>query len=187
LRLSLIQSSSSAINSIYILHDFMDNTQYKNFLCEKIKNYTLVDTMDKSTNVQASMTSWRKLLEDSDFNNLHIKILETLGMIFTLRNPHPEEKYSFYYQDSWGMSHQKGDLTFNHVHAESRFSGAFYLDVPCPTDMFFDDYDQKVTLKSNMLLLFPGLCKHKVEKNVSDKKRISMAFNINFERTDKEK
>lgn len=186
MKLSVIQSSSAAINSVYILKDFMDDLQNKNFLCEKIKNYTLVDEMAKSTNVKASMTSWRKLLEDSDFNDLHLKILETLAMIFTLRNPHPEEKYTFSYQDSWGMCHQKGDFTLNHVHAECRFSGAFYLDVPCPTHMFFDDYDEKVKLKSNMLVLFPGLCKHKVEENVSDEKRISMAFNIDFERMDRE-
>lgn len=175
-----IQTSETAINSIYILENFLDDENYLNFLFEKIKNYTTKDEMNRETNVKASMTSWAKLLEDSDFNFLHNKILETLLNIFMLRTPHPNQKYKLGYYDSWGMSHKKGDFTLNHTHTNAVFSGAFYFRVPCFTEMVFDDFQESVELKNNMLLLFPALCKHKVGKHTSKEERISMAFNIDL-------
>tara|TARA_R100001510_G_scaffold8388_1_gene6448 strand:- start:369 stop:926 length:558 start_codon:yes stop_codon:yes gene_type:complete len=178
--LKLIQSSETAINSVYILEDFLDNTNHLNFLCEKIRRYTTKDEMNHTTNVKASMTSWKKLLTDNDFDFLHKKILETLFNIFLLRTPHPSMTYTLDYKDSWGMSHEKGNFTHNHTHINCVFSGAFYFRVPCFTEMVFDDYEKSIELKDNMLLLFPALCKHKVGKHTSDEKRISMAFNIDL-------
>lgn len=178
MKIKLIQSSCNAINSVYIVEDFLDDLEYLNFLSSKIEKYTLEDEMQKSTNVKASMTSWQKLLKDSDFNNIHVKILEILSNIYTLRTPHPDAPITFLYQDSWGMSHQMNDFTVNHIHAPSAFAGGFYFKVPCATEMYFDDYQSSVQLKENMLVLFPALCKHKVSNHTSEVNRISMAFNI---------
>lgn len=182
--LKLIQTKETAINSIYILENFLDDMNHLDFLCKKIKTYTTKDEMNRATNVKASMTSWAKLLEDSDFDFLHNKILETLFNIFMLRTPHPHQKYKIGYFDSWGMSHKKGDFTINHTHTNCVFSGAFYFRVPCFTEMIFDDFAESVELKDNMLLLFPALCKHKVGKHTSEEERISMAFNMDLKSVD---
>jgi hypothetical protein len=181
MKINVIQSSSAAINSVYIIEDFLEDLEYLNFLTKKIEEYTLNDEMQKSTNVKASMTDWQKLLKDSNFNNIHIKILKTLSNIFTLRTPHPNAKTTFFYQDSWGMSHQLNDFTKNHIHAGATFAGSFCFKVPCFTEMYFDDYGESVELKDNMLLIFPALCKHRVSKHTCIEKRISMAFNIELD------
>ena len=86
------------------------------------------------------------------------------------------------YQDSWGMKHEEGDYTRDHIHNFCNFSGSFYFEVPTPTLMWFEDYQQQVKLESNMLVLFPGLAKHRVSSHIGDKPRYSMAFNIDVEK-----
>ena len=180
MKISVIQSTCAAINSVYIINDFIDNKDYLNLLSNKIEKYTEKDEMNRQTNVKASMTSYKKLLSDEDFNIIHVKILETMLNIYKLRTPHPFQEIVASYRDSWGMAHKKDDHTVNHVHLGSTFAGGFYFNVPCYTEMYFDDYQSSVQLKENMLLLFPGLCKHRVQKHNAYEKRISMAFNIDL-------
>jgi len=78
MKLKLLQHSSSAINSIYIFEDFIDDKNYIKHISNKIKQYTEVDEMQRMTNVKASMTNYTKLMEDSDFNFVHQKIIEFL-------------------------------------------------------------------------------------------------------------
>lgn len=181
MKLNVVQSSSAAINSIYIIHDFLDDLSYLKSLEDSLEKYTLKDEMENSTNVKATMTEYEKLLGDEQFNKIHTKILETLAFIFTLRTPHPHEVLSFEMIDSWGMRHRKNNETVNHIHGSS-FSGAFYVRVPSPTVMFFEDYFHSLELENNMLVLFPGFTKHAVEKYLGDIDRISMAFNIDIKK-----
>ena len=178
--LELIQSSPNAINSIYIFRNFLDDKNYLNFLSDKIMNYTSTDEMNKSTNVKASMTTYGKLVEDPDFKFIHQKIIETLSNTYRMRSPTWRQTNIVELIDSWGMAHQKGDYTIEHVHGNTSFSGAFYFKVPSPTTMYFADYQEALKLEDNMLLLFPSLCKHSVGKHTGEEKRISMAFNINI-------
>jgi len=183
MQLQLIQSSSAAINSIYIIHNFLDDLSFLKTLENRIDNYTKEDEMAQQTNVKATMTTYDKLLNDEEFNKINIKILETLRFIYTLRTPHPEDKLSFSMVDCWGMRHKKNNYTVNHIHGTT-FSGAFYIKVPSPTEIFFEDFFKSVDLKDNMLLLFPGLTKHSVGKHQGDIDRLSMAFNINIFKND---
>jgi len=178
--LDLIQISPNAINSVYILRDFLEDKNQLSFLANKILDYTKTDEMNKSTNVKASMTSYDKLLDDSDFKSLHSKILLTLINLYRMRTPHWKNTIKAQIIDSWGMSHKKGDHTIEHIHGGSSFSGAFYFKVPSHTEMYFADYQEAVKLEDNMLLLFPSLCKHSVGKHTGEEKRLSMAFNMNI-------
>jgi hypothetical protein len=177
MKLKLLQHSSSAINSIYIFEDFIDDKNYIKHISNKIKQYTEVDEMQRMTNVKASMTNYTKLMEDSDFNFVHQKIIEFLCTVWTLRTPTPHHKTIFSLENSWGMRHKKGDFTISHIH-NIPFSGAFYLNVPCLTQMWFEEYQQSLELKDNMLVLFPGFTKHAVFEHTGEEDRISMAFNI---------
>lgn len=179
MKLSLIQVSSAAINSVYIFQDFLEDKSYLDFLSKKIEAYTEQDEMQKNTNVKANMTKYKKLLSDKDFLYMHGKILEVLSMTYTLRTPHPEQTINLEITESWGMRHKKGDFTYNHIH-NAGFSGAFYFKVPCPTVMWFEDYHEGLNLQENMLVLFSGFTKHSVFEHTGDTDRISMAFNINI-------
>lgn len=177
MQLQVIQSSSASINSIYIIRDFLDDLSFLKTLENKIDNYTKEDEMAQRTNVKATMTTYEKLLDDKEINKINVKILETLRFIWTLRTPHPEEKLVFTMAECWGMRHKENNYTVNHIHGLP-FSGAFYVRVPSATEMFFNDFFKTVQLKDNMLLLFPGFCKHAVTKHQGDIDRLSMAFNI---------
>jgi hypothetical protein len=183
MHLDLIQTSSAAINSIYILRNFFDDKNYCDFLQKKIEDFTQEDEMNHKTNVKGYMTNWCKLLEDSDFNNFHIKILEILGVIWTLRTPHISQRNNFYIFESWGMKHVKGNHTANHIH-QCPFAATYNFKVPSDVFMKFDDYETTIKLESNMLLLFPGLTKHAVSSEQSEDYRISMACNIGMKSLD---
>lgn len=180
MNIEIIQSSSSSISSVYIVHDYLYNKNYLNSLKEIVSNAIETDTTVRRSNVQAVSTGWQTLLKIKEMENLHIRILETLNCIYKLRSPAPNSVVNFNFDSSWGMKHKKGDFTLEHVHVPYAWSGAFYLDVPCDTYMNFPDFNQAINLKSNMLLLFPGTTKHSVSEHTSEQERVSMAFNINW-------
>tara|TARA_E500000318_G_scaffold53340_1_gene49670 strand:- start:617 stop:1174 length:558 start_codon:yes stop_codon:yes gene_type:complete len=185
MRLSLIQSSETNINSIYIIRNFIEDDMYLEYLNNKVCDYTKKDEMHSLSNVKANMTNYKKLLNDNDFEKLHIKILNILAFIFRLRTPHPEESFKFIMNDSWGMRHKQYEKTINHIHTFSDWSGAFYFTIPNTTIMNFPDFQEKLILENNMLVLFQSYTKHSVDSHESDKDRISMAFNIEMEPKDK--
>jgi len=181
MKLKLIQSNCSAINSVYIFENFLENINYLELLKNEIVKYTSKSNeLDYKTNVIAKMTNWYELLKNEHFHKIHVSILETLYNVINLRNPTTNEKLNIEFLDSWGMKHEEGDYTKDHIHTMCNFSGAFYFDVPTPTTMWFEDYQASVDLKDNMLVLFPGMCKHRVGIHQGEKPRYSMAFNINI-------
>ncbi len=181
MKIRLIQSNCSSINSVYIFEDFLENSHYLNLLKNEIAKYTSKpNKLDYKTNVLGKMTDWTELLENEHFSKIHTSILETLYNVINLRNPCPNQKMKIQYQDSWGMKHEEGDYTRDHIHNFCNFSGSFYFEVPTPTLMWFEDYQQDIELKNNMLVLFPALCKHRVSRHQGQKPRYSMAFNMNL-------
>ena len=181
--ISLLQSSSNSIGSVYIIYDYLYNKDYLNFLRETVSDAVDNKPQNRTTNVKAKSTDWRSLLEINEMNNFHMRVLHTLKIIYKLRTLNPTSVVEFSLQESWGMKHKKGDYTAEHTHIPIPWSGAFYIDVPCDnTYMNFADYNSTVKLQSNMLILFPGTTKHGVSRHTSDKERISMAFNITWKR-----
>jgi len=177
--LSLIQSNCSAINSVYIFENFLEDLQYLEFLKNKIAKYTsTTNKLDYKTNVLAKMTDWQHLLKDQDFSRIHDSIGMTLYNVLNLRSPNPNQKRIIQFEDSWGMKHTEGDYTKDHIHGVFHFSGSFYFEVPTITKMWFEDYQEETELKDNMLVIFPGFCKHRVSIHQGKKPRYSMAFNI---------
>ena len=180
MKLELIQYNYQAINSCYILRDFLDDLSYLNLLKDKLKNLTVNDEMQHKTNVKANMTAWQKLLEVEEFQFLHQKILQTICMCYQLRTPHPHHPVTFEMTSSWGMLHKQNDKTATHCHANVNFAAAFYLQVPHSTIFHLPDFDGKIELEDNLLVFFPGATKHSVDPFIGDGERLSMACNINF-------
>ena len=178
MNISLIQSSSNSIASIYILHDFLYNKEYLESLTKLVREETLKSAKDNLENVQATCTDWGRLLEIEEMKSFHVRILHTLNNIYKLRATAPDALVEFTMTSSWGMVHKKGDFSNEHTHVPVAWSGAFYFDVPSKTIMTFPDFQKSLELKSNMLVLFPGTTKHSASEYLGDKERISMAFNI---------
>tara|TARA_Y100000114_G_C11649650_1_gene273521 strand:- start:98 stop:667 length:570 start_codon:yes stop_codon:yes gene_type:complete len=179
MKIRLIQSNCSSLNSIFIFEDFLEDLNYLNLLKTKIEKFTSKDNrLDYVTNVKAKMTEWTTLLDDNDFGKFHQSVGETLYNVINLRNPTCNEKLKVQFIDSWGMRHTEGNFTKDHIHSFCTYSGGFYFDVPSPTEMWFEDFQEGINLKNNMLVLFPALCKHRVSIHRGEKHRISMAFNM---------
>ena len=101
----------------------------------------------------------------------------------------------------WININGKGDYNLSHDHQKSVISGSYYVSVPeknmgdlvlerGDTMGFFltGDIKREPTManaehcikpaQESVFYLFPSLIKHRVEKNESDKERISIAFNF---------
>ena len=80
-------------------------------------------------------------------------------------------------QKSWLVKVKDGGAVQPHIHPNGHLSCVFYIDVPDENmgDIVFDN--DRISPKTNDLILFSNLEKHEVEKNKSDMKRISLAFN----------
>lgn len=178
MNIEILQSSPSSIASVYILHNYLYNQNYLNFLKEIVSKTVESSSQERLSNVQAESTDWHALLKIEQMKNFHTRIIETLNCIFKLRAPAPEASINWSFDSSWGMKHKKGDFTKEHIHAPASWSGAFYFDVPSETYMNLPDFTSTIRLQSNMLVLFPGMTKHSVSEHLGDQERISMAFNI---------
>ena len=181
MKIDLIQSNCSAINSIYIYKNFLENEGYFNHLLEKVKKHTQTDFQERKTQVKCTMTSWTALLQDADFNHIHTKMLETAWNTIQLRSPILGVKYKLSFQDGWAMRHTEGDYTQDHIHDYDLWSSVFYFDVPCETRMWFEDYQRDVVLENNMFIFFQGATKHRVSRHFGKIPRYSMANNFRIQ------
>lgn len=101
--------------------------------------------------------------------------------------------------DFWIHLTKPGEVTEAHRHTPAAFSGAYYIDVPpdCGNIVFLDDYphgpyepDRKAGMsnylggqhiefaaKEGSMVIFPGWMNHKVTRNQSGRRRLSLSFN----------
>ena len=105
----------------------------------------------------------------------------------------------------WANVHSKGSYHTRHVHpATIQLSGVYYIQAPANCgDIVFHDLSRflglwdaapellestyqnatsfPVTPEEGLCVLFPGYLMHEVETNRSERDRVGLAFNINFE------
>ena len=175
-KLRLIQHNSTSHYAVYIIDNFL-NEDYRKKILEKVKQLTQVDVMKGSTNVHATMTDYTELLKHDLFRDMFLQTIELLQMIFTLRASAPNSPYEYIIDEAWAMKHMKGDRTLTHIHGNF-FSCAYYPEVPGDTIMGFPDFDRNEKIIQNSLYMFHGLTKHGVAKQLYEKPRYSIAFNI---------
>jgi uncharacterized protein (TIGR02466 family) len=106
-----------------------------------------------------------------------------------------------YIDNLWININGHKDFNQPHIHPNSIISGAYYINVPensgnivfhnnafdlmyplsyVKIDLF-NEYNSSnwwIKPENNLLILFPSWLKHHVEPNLSNKKRISISFNI---------
>jgi|TARA_R110002020_G_scaffold183173_1_gene379164 uncharacterized protein (TIGR02466 family) len=94
----------------------------------------------------------------------------------------------------WANINYKGDINWPHKH-QGNLAGVFYLDTHencgdlildsfnfnqhCKISSYLSSKEKVIVVpKNNKIVLFDSNCMHYVTKNLSDKIRISMSFNI---------
>jgi hypothetical protein len=183
MRLKIIQFSPYSLYTIYAFQNFLPPEEHValNSLVDEI---TVADEMNKSTNVQANMTTYNRLNDDLKCAKLFDDIFYTLDGIFRLRGK-SIEGYKYSMKNSWAMRHKPDDFTLNHNHMPGHWSGVYYTYVPepRPTIDFLEFNNDTITPENNMLVLFPSMVFHKVSKNKSQEDRLSIAFNIDVDTT----
>ena len=176
MRFKCITPNQATFCGIFMLEDYLKKKDLNMYL-NLLKDYTKKDEMKNNTNVKATMTTYDRLLENNNFRDLMADVIDTMDFIFHCKNNY-SNSFAYELVDCWGMKHVNEDHTINHTHFPYSFSGSLYLDVPMD-DVFitFPIMNQKIKLRSNMLLLFPGVFDHHVNPSNSKKPRYSLAFN----------
>lgn len=173
---------------------------YADFTIEQ----SVLENVEVGKNINNIITSQREskanenIFDNSDFDNIQNFCRSSLEHYFK-----EVEKISveeFWFSASWiNFCFPNGFQEF-HSHANSLYSGCFYIDVdesqPGLTfkrenrnhDPFFKLYDHRndifhadeatLQVRSGDLLLFPSYMVHGHSKNTSSKTRISLAFNV---------
>ena len=173
--------------------------EYKNF--ESIKD-ELVEHVykERDNNPEGRVISNRGGWQSRDFVK-DDKILSLIGKIF-YELP-TVNKNLIFSLGCWFNINKKGSYNTKHVHANSDFSGVFWLKTPnnCGNIVFesphnfssymeMQSYTEKFKHDSGFtynhsfkptegkILIFPSSLQHSVEINESDEARISVSFNI---------
>lgn len=129
-------------------------------------------------------------------NELRKHVLEFVKTIEAF----PYEIPNFEIPHSWMTLTVKGQSSHLHAHGSADISGAYYYKTneqdgeiffksPCRLLMdrsivFTNESQKKVFYKPKIgqLLLFPGYLEHAVTQNTTDSERVSISFNIYFDR-----
>ena len=113
----------------------------------------------------------------------------------------PKQELDFYITQSWLSVIEPGGMINRHWHANSIISGSFYPAVEKTDEIYFHDPTDKqkkcmidiepnkntpfnvrgwrISVKNNMLALFPSWLEHSVEPNEkATRNRISLSFNV---------
>ena len=108
-------------------------------------------------------------------------------------------EYKSYTMDSWISLFKPGNYGHLHSHGDSDISGCYYyksngndgdlfFETPVPhmtsSHCFYDNYSKQWDHKprEGKILIFPGWLRHGIKLNKTDTDRISISFNINFNR-----
>jgi len=105
---------------------------------------------------------------------------------------------SYNFAASWMTLHRKGAFAHTHTHSYSDISGAYYFKTNGEDgSIYFENpvksqvtgfithrIDNRLFFKPEVgkLILFPGWLDHGVDFNTTDHERVSVSFNINFNR-----
>ena len=157
---------------------------------------------DRTSMDNGYISSSRDIFSNKELRSLKFEISDAVKYF-----AHQQLKVSQYvYIDvcrAWGIKHMPNDWAQNHCHMNAVFSGIYYLDVHehsgelviekgqhatnCfmptlnPDVTHFNDITQqswRLHPRNGMLVIFPSQVIHNVEKNLTDKERYAVAFDV---------
>ena len=108
-------------------------------------------------------------------------------------------RYGYNITHSWAALFKKGNYGHIHSHGEADIAGVYYHTVPegsghlffeppapqLSDSMVFSRWGTRMDARApeGGILLFPGFMKHGIQTNTTDHDRISVSFNILFDRS----
>tara|TARA_R110000796_G_scaffold134866_2_gene250805 strand:+ start:38 stop:607 length:570 start_codon:yes stop_codon:yes gene_type:complete len=137
--------------------------------------YSIKDYQNHSTNVKASMSSWRIWEQNPKFNILLDSIYKTIQRTNPLDN-NLNQKYDLV--SCWSTIYTKSNFTISHSHEPSYLSFVYYLQSDSSTPIIFDDCNFEIIPKDDLLVIFPSTLTHHVPPHKSDKDRVVIAGNL---------
>lgn len=124
-------------------------------------------------------------------------LFEYLGELF---DQPWDGRYGYTITHSWAALFVKGNYGHIHSHGEADIAGVYYHELPegsgglffeppapglCDS-LVYSKWGRRMTpnVSEGTMLLFPGFLKHGIETNKTDHERLSLSFNILFDRKD---
>ena len=140
----------------------------------------------------------------ADYDLKHLKkaiqknVFEYLGEVFQLKDGW-KGQHDYNIMQSWIALFKKGNYGHIHSHGEADIAGVYYHTVPegsghlffeppapqLSDSMVFSRWGTRMDARApeGGILLFPGFMKHGIQTNTTDHDRISVSFNILFDRS----
>jgi len=169
-------------------------------ISDKIKKYCNNCEFEPTSNNDGKLSKNKFILNEKIFKKIKKQIYENAN-IYKSKILEIEDNIELVFKNSWILTHDKNDYAELHHHSNSLISGVLYIKVPENSgDIIFQkpnifSFEPIIALKyknynlhnsstwtyktqENLLILFPSNLPHKVQPNLSNQSRISIAFNL---------
>lgn len=159
--------------------------------------------IDRMTNNNGNKSLDNTILDNPELSDLKEKLIEKAND-YLYNHIQIESNVKFRITNSWVVEHLPNDFGQPHYHTNSLISGVYYLDVyensgdivigkvnQQPENIFpamwlwgysadnkFNANSFKFKIQSGNIILFPSHLVHSIEKNLSNKRRYSLAFDF---------
>lgn len=158
---------------IFDLNDDIDSNE----IVEICHLYQTEDHKEKSIQ---SVYAWRSEYHKVSNNNMpkFQKLIDVVSNKIKLIWKLP---YTYSVDHFWFAIYNNGDSAHEHDHGVADLACVYYASIPensAPLILPTIDGDHKIQPKNGMLVVFPGLCNHKVPKSEHTGERIMVAMNI---------
>ena len=176
---------------IYVADGFMLSEEKQNRLIEET-------SADSQQNFHGNFTSNNRFILERDYlselrEHLHLHINKYAHEVFKITST-----VKFYITQSWLNINNKGEGHHLHNHANSFFSGTYYIKGETPLffkknvdsfqnfDFDINGYNQfnstncSFPIQPGKCILFPSALQHFVNPNETDTQRVSLSFNCFF-------
>ena len=147
------------INDKYFIDKINESVEGKNNI-----NY--------GTNVKGKHTYWDYFNHDKEF---HI----CLGQIMDFLDESKIISHGCYLKDSWGIREDTGDVTRDHNHVPSYFSGIIYLNNHSQK-LYLPEIKKEVIPLCGKVVLFSSFLRHYTKRNTSDDSKYAISFNFYY-------
>jgi hypothetical protein len=129
----------------------------------------LENNLNYQTNVKAKVTHWRFFVEDKEFIKLFVQINDHVTSYF-------KRKYKLI--EAWGNRHDAFDISPEHDHYPSVWSGVIYFS-KSPQSLYFPEIKQELAPDIGSFAIFSSFLKHKTNTIYLDKPKFGISFNAN--------
>ena len=115
--------------------------------------------------------------------NVPTELLNMSKIIYNFysENVLKNKKYIEVFTMLWVNINNKEDYNILHTHPHSHYSGVYYVRAPKNSgNLYFDD-SYEIIPEEGMLYMWESHLEHGVNKNKTNKDRVSISFNFNFD------